>query len=925
MISSNEPSSINHQIQSSSFSNPSFDEQTTLFQRLARATLKSEILIECAYCHIDNKKILAKCNNCGFYFCNGFSQGILDTHIINHLKKSHHNSISRYPHHLELKCAECHQKNIFDLNIYEGKILCSQCLKSNEGNVYKIVYNNTAIHPTYVKGPSERQDIEKNLSCSAKYIDLLQYEFQHFDEANKIALKHVKQCYMSIYDYYETYKSLNFAEKEYYIKLTEHQPEYTVHLTFKKIEYSILAEFNQNLIQNREIEFSYRSQVEVKKDNFSFVATIIKKCDGIITICFPSFSGEIPFEDGNYVIKLKGNMIGFNRRLQGLDMLISNNTTINFIISSKIILGDPRQFPLDIFKLEEINYDFKIPELPELNESQKNSLKYCLTHNFSLIQGPPGTGKTLLASYLVYYFVKFKKIKGKILVCAPSNLAVNHLTEQISKISDLKVIRVCSAAREFEKTNIDELTLHWKLDRMPFKKFRKLHEKNKLLGYLKGNDKIEYTTLLRKYEEDLLKSSDIVITTCNSSFDDRLNILNFPIVLIDEASQAYEAECILPLLHGAKHVVLIGDQRQLGPIVYSKKCKNYGMSISLFERMQKNINEQNVLNIQYRMHPFLNEFSSKIFYNEKVISLNKKFNLCEDFPWPNKEKPTFFYNVLNIQKEELSENGISYFNSYEAEKIKEISITLIQSGVDGKDIGIITPYLGQKNYLKKIMSNTIFNQIEIESVDSFQGREKDYIIISTVRKNDEGIIGFLAEPRRLNVSLTRAKNGLIIIGNASTLAKTNNLWKTLIKFYQDNNLLVCGENIYKLIPQKIFKEDEKIPPIIFEEFNYEKGKNEQLYFDYQIVYKNFDYWENYIYNNKYENDNNSDSNQSSFSFDKISETSNSESNINSSISSFIASSISHKNSENISISKNSFNNSNINSNNNINEEKKNKI
>ena len=174
------------------------------------------------------------------------------------------------------------------------------------------------------------------------------------------------------------------------------------------------------------------------------------------------------------------------------------------------------------------------------------------------------------------------------------------------------------------------------------------------------------------------------------------------------------------------------------------------MNVSLFERLSDNLDVL-ILNLQYRMHPFLMNFPSKTFYNNKISSGiknsdredNKIINL-----WPNFEKPSIFVN-LSSNREYLSERGTSYINVPEALLVKEFIAYFIKKRINKKNIGIITPYIGQKNYLIEIIDDP---SIEIQTVDAFQGREKDYIILSTVRSNNMGNIGFLKDQRSINSS-----------------------------------------------------------------------------------------------------------------------------------------------------------------------------
>ena len=201
-----------------------------------------------------------------------------------------------------------------------------------------------------------------------------------------------------------------------------------------------------------------------------------------------------------------------------------------------------------------------------------------------------------------------------------------------------------------------------------------------------------------------------------------------------------------------------------------------------------------MLQVQYRMHPKLSEFPSNTFYDGNLqngVTSDDRIYFNVNFPWPNPKKPTFFYHIVG--KEEFSASGTSYINREEADFIDTIVKTLLKCTVKPEQIGIITPYEGQRCYIvSRMLKNCASTEIEVSSVDSFQGREKDYIIMSCVRSNNHHGIGFLDDPRRLNVSLTRARYGLILVGNVLALSN-HQLWINLLDHYQKMNLLVSGQ------------------------------------------------------------------------------------------------------------------------------------
>ena len=498
--------------------------------------------------------------------------------------------------------------------------------------------------------------------------------------------------------------------------------------------------------------------------------------------------------DGDYIIEFVWKGTSFKRMLDGLYIFVNDESSVSNYIYSKL-LGhnvNEKKFNYSIPK------DLSVKGLPSLNYFQKLGIKNALTSPLFLIQGPPGTGKTVTSAAIVYHLVQLKQ--GKVLVCAPSNIAADQLSEKIEKIG-VRVIRVCAKSRESISSRVEHLTLHNQLKnyiaknntKKDFKKLEIFMKKKEEEGNVLTNKEHEqYKKLKKKFEDDLIDQAEVVVTTCISSFDKRLDSFRFPMVLIDEATQACESECILPLLRGAKHAILVGDHCQLGPVVLCKNAAKAGLKISLFERLVKLKIKPHMLQVQYRMHPKLSEFPSNTFYDGNLqngVSAEERKHLNVNFPWPNNNKPTFFYHIIG--KEEFSASGTSYINRQEADFIELLVKTFMKYTVKPEQIGIITPYEGQRCYiLSHLMKNFISNNdIEVASVDSFQGREKDYIILSCVRSNDHNGIGFLDDPRRINVALTRARYGLVIVGNSISLNK-HQLWTNLLYHYKEMGLLV---------------------------------------------------------------------------------------------------------------------------------------
>ncbi|CAG8486864.1 9789_t:CDS:10, partial [Acaulospora colombiana] len=439
---------------------------------------------------------------------------------------------------------------------------------------------------------------------------------------------------------------------------------------------------------------------------------------------------------------------------------------------------------------------FSAPHLPELNHSQVYAVKSVLQKPLSLIQGPPGTGKTVTSATIVYHLAKMNP--GQVLVCAPSNVAVDQLTEKVH-LTGLKVVRLTAKSREALDSPVSFLTLHEQVHNNDTNvELQKLIQLKTEQGELSSSDEKKYKMLKRACEREILQNADVILCTCVGAGDPRLSKFKFRTVLIDEATQATEPECMIPLVLGCKQAVLVGDHQQLGPVIMNKKAARAGLCQSLFERLVILGIRPIRLQVQYRMHPCLSEFPSNMFYEGSLqngVTTQERLRKNVDFPWPAPETPMFFHS--NLGQEEISSSGTSYLNRTEASNCEKVVTKFLKSGILPNQIGIITPYEGQRSYVVSYMQfngslrKDLYKEIEVASVDAFQGREKDYIILSCVRSNEHQGIGFLNDPRRLNVALTRARYGVVILGNPKVLSK-HPLWHHLLVHYKEKDCLVEG-------------------------------------------------------------------------------------------------------------------------------------
>jgi len=469
-----------------------------------------------------------------------------------------------------------------------------------------------------------------------------------------------------------------------------------------------------------------------------------------------------------------------------------------------------------------------------LNVSQNKAVAAALERRLTLIQGPPGTGKTHVAVSLLHLGAPVRK---PILATSDSNIAVDNIAEGAHR-RGLKVVRVGRP---------EKITPH--LEGIVLEAiFRKQQQESNAAASCQdvtdcGTDQSsaqanhgEYGTenqqasnnasasgdtvqtdrhsthdehgagiwqagKRRRPWEDLeakiaiLRQADVVCTTTIAAGSDFLTQLRFGAILVDEVAQATELSAIVPLvLRGAEQLVLIGDHCQLPPYVASSEAEQRGLSLSLFSRLAAQGLDPFFLNVQYRMHPMIAAFSSQQFYHGKLQNGVSEHDRLppKGFAWPSADSGVAFIHV----RSEESQEGDSKFNQTEASKVVEVLWNVLDAGeLEPAQIGIVSPYMAQVRELRQRIRADLptswrswLSSLEIASVDAFQGREKELIIFSAVRSNRFGRVGFLSDWRRLNVMITRARRGLVIIGDSTTLRKDAH-WSKWIDWALRNQLV----------------------------------------------------------------------------------------------------------------------------------------
>lgn len=519
--------------------------------------------------------------------------------------------------------------------------------------------------------------------------------------------------------------------------------------------------------------------------------TVYEKTAGTITV---AFSRELPegLEEGeSYQLHRSINRVTYKRMLDALDGVIETQNT-RLAVFRDLSLGERE--PAFAKRTDE-----KLGFFDEsLNASQKEAVrKSLLSKDIFLVHGPPGTGKTTALIEIIRQSVARKE---SVFVTAPSNTACDNLLERLID-KDLNALRFGHPARITDA--LREHTLDFKLALHPLS--REIgHAQVELVRLLKKRERYEdrrspgrdaereVKSRISELQDDIfrlkkeiftrvMRETEVFVGTPTSIQDRSIRDKDFDLLVIDEATQATEPMTWIPMTR-AKKVVMAGDHFQLPPTVRSKEAEEQGLGITLFERYYDLLgtDSKQLLELQYRMNEKIMGFSSREFYKgllvadasvkDQTLALLKGVEDCAE----TREPLLFIDTAGKGFEEKLEEGSESRYNPEEAGLVLERLTRMLALGVPPSEIAVISPYSAQVRLLSSKTPNPL---VEIDSVDGFQGREKEFVIVSLVRSNREGEMGFLTDTRRMNVAMTRARRSLIVIGDSSTLSS--------IQFYKD--------------------------------------------------------------------------------------------------------------------------------------------
>lgn len=499
--------------------------------------------------------------------------------------------------------------------------------------------------------------------------------------------------------------------------------------------------------------------------------TVYEKSKESITVAFNSALPAWVEKGPSYQLHKSVNRVTYRRMLDALDAVYqTQNTRLAFFRDISLKAEKPA-----------IDRSIKIIQWFDggLNASQKKAVERSLeARDIALVHGPPGTGKTTALLEIIRQSLARKK---SIFVTAPSNTACDNLLERLVACR-VNALRMGHPARI--SGFLREHTLDFKLVLHPTARY--IAQAERELERLKVRTEItfkkqEIKNLRKEVFTRVMKEAEVIVGTPASLQDRAIRDKDFDLLVFDEATQATEPITWIPMTR-VKKAVMAGDHFQLPPTVRSKEADEKGLGVTLFERLYEILGEnfKTLLERQYRMNEKIMGFSSREFYENKLVADESVRSWTLDtLPGveqaPETVEPLLFIDTAGKGFEERLEPGSeSRYNAEEAQLVLSELKKMLALGVPAKDIAVISPYSAQVRLLSSLSPDP---SVEIDSVDGFQGREKELVIVSLVRSNLEGELGFLNDTRRMNVAMTRARRKLIVIGESSTLSS--------LKFYKD--------------------------------------------------------------------------------------------------------------------------------------------
>uniref|UniRef100_A0A672NI82 Probable helicase senataxin n=1 Tax=Sinocyclocheilus grahami TaxID=75366 RepID=A0A672NI82_SINGR len=723
--------------------------------------------------------------------------------------------------------------------------------------------------------PATDQSLKFDLSVLTQAI--LKWEYRMLDNYKafgsphdlcQLPLKKVPVTFPSYLEYFSTlYPLLQINAFEEMAGEWLKEGRVKLHLTVQGIEYS-----------NRTASASFTASISQETD----MKQLYPKEDDLVLLWLPDNTGAYAHDEPNFhephphfgyvsrstlnlTIQTRGNVSSVNSQPVLCEVIGSLISIFREFRALCLLRNRPMLRPLLAPNGSYFTHTLDSPpdlDSPEFNRDQARAIACGLamiqrtqkTPKFLLIHGPPGTGKSKTIGGLLYKLLAApagnfhsKSRRTRVLLCAPSNAAIDSLMKKVILIfkekcrnitapqgncGDINLVRLGSErtiSKSLKPFSLDHQTkaraqraqqtveadihrqkeqLDQNIDNLSQRcaktKKDSSEQKLQLLKEREGLSRQIKECRSRRQESQalVLQNAHVICCTLSTSGSTvlenaRLGHEPFSCVIIDEASQAKETETLIPILYQSPAVILVGDPNQLPPTVVSQKAKEFGYDQSLMARLCKSLYQSNpelhpilLLSVQYRMHPDICEFPSKYIYNS---ALKDDWYAHTALCW-------FGAFQLVLRGREREENGLES-DSSSFSNHKEVKLVLLLLKLLGKKqsvrVGVITPYNAQKQrILEAIRGSGIDNKVDVDTVDGFQGREMDCIIVSCVRASSEtGSIGFVGNRQRMNVTITRARFSLFILGHLRTLREQSD-WgalfedarrrKTIIKTMQND-------------------------------------------------------------------------------------------------------------------------------------------